>query len=426
MANERQTESDPPKNDSGARRIKIGGFIFLVVAVVASIYWWIFMRHYVSTDDAYARADSAMVSARIPGTILKVFVDNDFAVQTGQPLIELDSADYKVAVDKAKAALDVDEAELKSAEIMVPPVNIQTSSKVEAAEAALKAAQDAEAQTRHNVQQLRDTRAAAAADLAQAERDYKRFEALSASGAGTQRQREQAQTTYDRAKPQLRAVDSQIAALESALAAASQQVNRARAQLQTARSELSNVDVQLHTVEALKAKRDKSMADLEAARLNLSYCVIAASIEGYIAQKNIQVGDRIQPGQALMAVVPLSKIYGEANFKETQLTNVRIGQPASISADIYPGYAYTGKVVGIRAGTGAAFSLIPPENATGNWIKVVQRIPVRIELDKPPPPDRPLRVGASLDVTINVADRSGSYLLQPPPAQALSSTSQKP
>ena len=168
------------------------------------------------------------------------------------------------------------------------------------------------------------------------------------------------------------------------------------------------------------------MAELEAARLNLSYCVISAPIEGYIAQKSIQVGDRVQPGQALMAVVPLGRIYVEANFKETQLTNVRIGQPASISADIYPGYEYKGKVTGIRAGTGAAFSLIPPENATGNWIKVVQRIPVRIELDQPPPPDHPLRVGASLDVSIDVADRSGSYLLQPTPAQALTHSSQKP
>jgi membrane fusion protein (multidrug efflux system) len=426
MANGEIAGLERPNNNTRNRRIKIGAFSTLVLAVVMGTYWWVFMRNYVSTDDAYARADSSIVSVRVPGNILKVFVDNDFAVQTGQLLIELDPADYKVAVDKAKAALDQDEAELKSAQIMVPPVNIQTSSHVEGSEAALKAAQDTEAQTRHNIEQLRNSRAAAAADLAQAERDYKRFESLSASGAGTQRQSEQAQTGYDKAKAQLRAVDAQIAALESAFSAASEQVTRARAQLQTARSERANVDVQFHKVEALKAKRDKSMADLEAARLNLSYCEIVAPIDGYIAQKNIQVGDRVQPGQALMAVVPLSRIYIEANFKETQLTDVRLGQPASISADIYPGYAYTGKVAGIRAGTGAAFSLIPPENATGNWIKVVQRIPVRIELDQPPTQDRPLRVGASLDVTINVADRSGPYLLQPTPAQALSSTSQKP
>ncbi len=384
------------------------------------------MRNYVTTDDAYARADSAMVSARVPGTIISVLVDNDFAVQTGMPLVELDPADYRVAVNRAKAALDSDEAELKAAEILVPPVNIQTSSRVEAAEAVLKAARDSESQTRHNLEQLKNSRAASAADVIQAGRDYKRFDALSVSGAGTQRRSEEAQTANDKAKAQLRGADAQIAAAESAVSGSVQQVSRAKAQLQAAISERSNVDVQLNKVESLKAKRDKSMAELEAARLNLSYCVISAPIEGFIAQKSIQVGDRVQPGQALMAVVPLGRIYVEANFKETQLTNVRIGQPAAILADIYPGYEYKGKVAGIRAGTGAAFSLIPPENATGNWIKVVQRIPVRIELDQPPPPDHPLRVGASLDVSIDIADRSGSYLLQPAPPQALTQSSQKP
>ncbi len=426
IINEEPTEFKRGANNSGARRIKIGGFIALVAVVLAIVYWWVFKRNFVSTDDAYARADSAMVSTRVPGNVLMVLVDNDFAVRAGQPLIELDPTDYKVSVDRAKAVLDEAEANLKAAEIMIPPVNVQTSSRVEGAEASFKASQDTLSQTRHGIEQLKNSRSASAADFAQAQRDFKRFESLSAAGAGTERQREQAQTGYDKAKAHLKAIDSQIAALESSFAAVSQQVNRAKAQLQSARSELANVDVQLHKVEALRAKRDKSMAELDAARLNLSYCDIAAPIEGYIAQKNIQVGDRVQPGQALMAVVPLSKIYVEANFKETQLTDVRIGQPASISADIYPGYAYTGKVTGIRAGTGAAFSLIPPENATGNWIKVVQRIPVRIELDKQPPPDHPLRVGASLDVTVNVADSSGSHLLQTAPAIARSPSSEKP
>ena len=159
------------------------------------------MRNYVTTDDAYARADSAMVSARVPGTIISVLVDNDFAVQTGMPLVELDPADYRVAVNRAKAALDSDEAELKAAEILVPPVNIQTSSQVEAAEAVLKAAQDSESQTRHNLEQLKNSRAAAAADVIQAGRDYKRFDALSVSGAGTQRRSEEAQTANDKAGP---------------------------------------------------------------------------------------------------------------------------------------------------------------------------------------------------------------------------------
>ncbi|HYA42773.1 MAG TPA: HlyD family secretion protein [Syntrophobacteraceae bacterium] len=426
MTNEQPAGPERSNNNARARRIKIGGFVLLVAAVAAGIYWWVFIRNYVTTDDAYARADSAMVSARVPGTVLKVFVDNDFAVSTGQPLVELDPADYKAAFDKAKAEFEEGKAKLKSAEIMVPPVNVQTSSQVEASEAALKAAEDTETQTRHNIEQYKDNRAAAAAELIQSERDFKRFEILSASGAGTQRQQEQAQTAYDKAKAQLKAVDAQIAALESSLAAASQQVARARAQLQSAISQRANVDVQIHEVEAIRAKGDKSAAELEAARLNLSYCTICASIEGYIANKNIQVGDRIQPGQALMAVVPLSRVYVEANFKETQLTDVRVAQPASVSADIYPGYSYTGKVAGIRAGTGAAFSLIPPENATGNWIKIVQRIPVRIELDQPPPQDHPLRVGASLEVTINVSDRSGTHLLPMASAKDPLRSSEKP
>jgi membrane fusion protein (multidrug efflux system) len=426
MPNDEPREQERSNNKARTRHIKTGGLILLVTAVVAGVYWWVFMRNYVTTDDAYAKADSAMVSARIPGTVLKVFVDNDFAVSPGQPLIELDPADYKTAFDKAKAALDEDEAQLQAAEIMVPPVNVQTSSQIESAEASLKAAMDTESQTRHNIQQMRDNREAAVAESNQSERDCKRFDALSAAGAGTQRQREQAQTACDKARAQLRAVDAQIAALESALAAASQQVNRARAQLQTAKSERANVDVQIHKVEALRAKRDKSKAEFEQARLNLSYCAINVPIEGYIANKNIQVGDRIQPGQALMAVVPLGQVYVEANFKETQLTDVRIGQPASISADIYPGHLYTGRVTGIRAGTGAAFSLIPPENATGNWIKIVQRIPVRIELDQPPLEDHPLRVGASLEVTITVADKSGSRLLPIASATPPLSSSEKP
>ena len=159
MANEEKIDPEQPSESTRNRRIKIGAISILVLAVVVLIYWWVFMRNHVSTDDAYARADNAVVSSRVSGNVLTVFVDNDFAVQAGQPLIELDPADYKVAVDKAKAALDADDAELKGAEIMVPPVNVQTSSQVESAEAALKAAQDTESQTRHNLEQLRNSRA---------------------------------------------------------------------------------------------------------------------------------------------------------------------------------------------------------------------------------------------------------------------------
>ncbi len=426
MANEQPTEPKNSKMGGRARQIRIGALVLLVLLIGVGIYWWFFIRNYVSTDDAYAKADSAMISSRIPGTVIKVSVHNDYSVRTGQPLVELDPTDYKVAVDKAKAALDQVTAELKAAEIMVPPVGVQTSSNVAAAQAALSGAMDTVTQTRHSIDQLKESRAAAAAQLALASRDRQRFAALSEKGAGTQRRQEQAQTEYETAKARVSGIDAQIAAAKASLGAASQQVARLEAQLRGAKSQRSNVSVQIRKVEALQAHRDRLKAELRGARLQLSYCTIHAPLDGYVAEKSVQVGDRIQPGQALMAVVPLKEIYVEANFKETQLTDVRIGQPATVNADIYPDHTYKGKVVGIRAGTGAAFSLIPPENATGNWIKVVQRIPVKIEFDKPLPPDYPLRVGASLEVSVNVKNKKGPLLLHPTWTQASSASPGKP
>jgi len=160
----------------------------------------------------------------------------------------------------------------------------------------------------------------------------------------------------------------------------------------------------------MKAMKDRLKIESKAAKLILSYCRIKAPISGYITRKHVQVGNHIQPGMPFLAIVPIKEIYVQANFKETQLRDVRLGQPVKIHADIYPDFTYHGKVVGIGAGTGAAFSLLPPENATGNWIKVVQRIPVRIQLTPPPPREHPLRVGLSLEVTIFTNDRRGAFL----------------
>ena len=164
------------------------------------------------------------------------------------------------------------------------------------------------------------------------------------------------------------------------------------------------MDIEVQQLESLKARRDQARAELEQAKLNLSYCTIRAPLSGSVAQRNVQVGDRLSVGQPIMAVVPLQAAYVEANYKETQLTHVRVGQHAAITADIYPSHTYHGRVAGIAAGSGAAFSLLPPENATGNWVKVVRRVPVRIYLDKPPPPEYLLRVGLSLEVTIDIGN----------------------
>ncbi len=390
------------------RWVVLGMITFLLLG---SGYWWEFMRNRVSTDNAYVKADSAQLSSRTPGTVLRVFVENDFPVENGQVLLELDPADYKVALAKAQAQLAQDEAEVQGAEVAVAQIDQQTTAQVTAAEAFLQAARDNELEARHRIDELENRQVAASSDLSLTKKDFERFENLYRQGAVPERQQDQARNAFNRAKAQSGATDAQRAAARAALAAATESVGRARAQRDAAQSERSNVEVQRYRVASLKGKRDKSRAELEAAHLNLSYCTITAPILGVIAQKNIQVGDRIQPGQALMAVVPLQEIYVEANFKETQLTNVRLGQRAKINADVYPGYSYGGRVIGVRAGTGAAFSLLPAENATGNWIKVVQRIPVKIQFDGPVSPDRPLVVGMSLDVTIETSDKNGSMLM---------------
>jgi multidrug resistance efflux pump len=155
---------------------------------------------------------------------------------------------------------------------------------------------------------------------------------------------------------------------------------------------------------------EQAQAMLEGAKLDLSYTVLRAPVTGIITRKSVHVGNRIQPGEPLMALVPTDRLYITANFKETQLTEVRVGQPAEVEADIYPGYVYKAHVDSISVGTGAAFALLPPENATGNWVKVVQRVPVKVVLNQPPPPDKPLRMGLSVEVTIDINNTTGPLL----------------
>jgi len=385
--------------------------IVLVGTALISAYWWFFLRNRVSTDDAYVKADSAMVSTRVPGTIQRLLVDNDDFVAEGAVLFDLDPADYQKEVNKRRAALGRTEADIEVSQVTVELTDSLTQAQVEVAQAMLKGAQDKEREARHRLDELQQHRASAEAEYTQTRRDYQRYSNLLKTGAGSQQQRDKASTAYKKATAQLEAVDAQIAAAKASLAAALQDIKRAQAQLQSAMADRLQVSVEKNKLASLIAKRLEMQADLQIAELNLSYCTVKAPITGYIAQRRIQVGDRVQPGQALLAVVPLQAVYVEANFKETELEHVRLGQPAKVHADIYPDFVYHGKVVGIRAGTGAAFSLLPPENATGNWIKVVQRVPVKIELDPMPPPDYPLRVGLSLEVTISTVDRSGPRLV---------------
>ncbi len=394
-------------------RAAFWGMVLLLLLIGGGIaaYWWFFLKERVSTDNAYVVADIARVSARVPGRVQRVMVENDQPVRKGQPLVELDPTDYRVALEKAEAILAKTEADISAAEALLNLTDRQTAAQVDAARTVPSETRDRRSELLHRLQELEKKKEAALADFQEAQREKKRFESLYEAQVIPKRQRDQVLTAFEKARAQLEAVDAEMAALRSSVQALEKTWSRARAQLEAAQSDRFQLRVQEHRLASLKAQRKEAKAVVEASRLNLSYCSVTAPISGYVAQKNVQVGEQVQAGQPLMAIVPLEEVYVEANFKETQLRDVRLGQPAEIRADMYPGYLFRGRVVGIRSGTGAAFSLLPPENATGNWIKVVQRIPVKIMLDSPPPSDRPLRVGTSLKVTIQTHDKSGGLLV---------------
>jgi membrane fusion protein (multidrug efflux system) len=406
-------EPEAEKVNNRNRMKKLGWVLVLlaVAAVLTGAYWVVVLRHRVTTDDAYVMADSARLSSRVPGSVLRVMVENDQPVTRGQVLVELDPRDYQAAVDQAAGALARIEAEIQATEISVSLTDTQKAAQLLETKAKLQETKEKKLEGRHKLEELQKKRVAANADLKKAGRDFKRYYSLLESGVVSEEQADRTRTNLVKAEAQIAAIDAELAAVRASIQASEQEVEQAQAQLQSAQGDLRQVEVLSHKLAALHGERQEARAKLEAAQLELSYCRITAPISGYIAQKNVQIGDHLQAGQPLMAVVPLQDIYVEANFKETQLENIRLGQPATFKADVYPNYTYHGKVVGIRAGTGASFSLLPPENATGNWIKVVQRVPVKIILDEPPSQDYPLRVGYSLHVTISTRDRSGRTLV---------------
>jgi membrane fusion protein (multidrug efflux system) len=406
-------DASAPKNNmrNHLKKLKLVGLGIVVVATAIALYWLLVLRYRVTTDDAYVHADSAQISSRVDGTVIEVMVDNDIPVERGQVLLQLDPRDFEVAVEQAEGILARTQAEVRAMEVSVSMTEVQTAAQLSKAEAQYQGSQDRKNEALHRLQQLRKQREGAHAEMTQTQRDYKRFETLYQSGVVPEERRDQTETAMVKARATVEATDAQIKALQASLKAIQQEVQQAQAQLKSVQAERQQVEVMKEKLAALYGQQKEAQSQLKAAQLDLSYTTVTAPISGYIAQKSIQVGDSVKKAQPLMAVVPLHEVYVEANFKESQLKNVRLGQPAIIEADIYPGYLYHGKVSGIRAGTGAAFALLPPENATGNWIKVVQRVPVKINLTEPPPSDRPLRVGLSLLVTISTRDRTGKVLI---------------
>ena len=345
--------------------------VVVVAGVAAGAYWWLHASHFVSTDNAYAAAEVAQVTPSIGGTVLEVLVKDTQAVKKGDVLVRIDPTDAKLALAQAEAELARATRRVKGYVANDGGLNAQVMAR--------------EADEKRAAAQL----LAAQADMERATIDLKRREALAKSGSVSGEELTQAQNAFAAAKAQLAsAVAAQAQARANREAAiGAKQVN---ATLIEGADGETNPEVLL-----AQARRDQAQVDLDRT-------TVLAPVDGVVAKRSVQIGQRVQAGAPLMAVVPVQQIYVDANFKEGQLGKVRVGQQVELQADLYSSdVKYKGVIVGFSGGSGSAFAAIPAQNATGNWIKVVQRLPVRIQLDAAELAQNPLRVGLSMHVTVD-------------------------
>jgi membrane fusion protein (multidrug efflux system) len=373
----------------------------LAAAAVAS--WWLNARNYESTDDAQIEGHLDLVSPRISGTVsyINPRVENNQFVEAGTLLLELDPRDYEAELEHAKADLDTRSAEARSATVNVPIANAISFGGLHSAEAAKEqATAGVEAEqanldaTQHKLQQDE-------AIYARAERDRVRYQALV-------EKREISRSDYDARETEAIAAAQAVEADRAAIVSREQTIAQARelvvgreAQVEAARSAPQQVTDARAKSDSATGHLEQARADLHTAQLNLSYTKIYAPVSGVIGRKTVELGHRIQPGQGLLVIVPVDDIWITANFKETQLKRMRADQSVTIRVDTF-GRDYKGKVESLPGAAGPLFSLFPPENATGNYAKVVQRFPVRLRLDKDQDAEHLLRPGMSVEPTVRV------------------------
>ena len=394
------------------RRRTIGLLAVGVVVLIAAAYGvhlWRYWDRHVSTDDAFVETHVSPVSARVRGSVLAVLVRDNQDVQAGAPLVRMDPRDFEVKVHQARAALATAQARLRAAAAGVPMTEDSTRSQVGLAEAsAAKAALGIDGAARaldERRSKLRARRAAvqaAQAEVAARQADFERA-GLDRSRVAALHEREltarqdidhannafktaaavleAARQRLDVASAEVAQAEAEVATQEVVLAQAGRQRDEAAHSLGDARSRRGEVTVRSAEAASAEAQLAEARAMLREAELNLEYTTITAPAAGRVTRRTVEVGQTVQPGQPLLAIVDLSNVWIIANYKETQLTDVRAGQRAAISVDTHPGLVFRARVDSIQSGTGSRFSLLPPENASGNYVKVVQRIPVKLVLE---------------------------------------------
>jgi membrane fusion protein, multidrug efflux system len=396
-----ETQDKTPTRTTALKRLLIVGLV--AVGLVGGLAYWLHARHYEFTDDAQIDGHFAQLSTRITGTVTYVnpLVENDRYVPAGTLLLELDPRDYEAALEHAKANLETKEAELHSAQLQIPITDTGAYSQLRLANAARQesVASVASAEADMTAAQHRVQQDQAVTD--RAERDRVRYEALV-------EKREISRSYYDARATEAVATAQTLESDRAAVAAAKQKVSQAQSLVaqrdaqvssaSTAPQRASDVRAQF---ESAQGELDQARADVHTAELNLSYTKVYAPVGGVVGHKTVELGHRVQPGQTLLTVVPVDDIWITANFKETQLRRMRPGEPVTLHVDTF-GRDYRGTVEDMAGAAGPLFSLFPPENASGNYVKVVQRFPVRIHIDHDQDPQHDLRPGMSVEATVRV------------------------
>jgi membrane fusion protein (multidrug efflux system) len=355
----------PPAASTRGRNFKVLAGVVAICAVGYASYWYLYARHFESTDDCYVDGDVVQITTEIPGTVIQLHADDTQSVARGQALLELDPADAEVSVSNAEANLA----------------------------RAVRTVRALFAQADQLRAEIRDREV----ELQQAEQDHERRTTLLSDGAVSS---EEFHHTQDR-----------VTEVRASLTAAQEQLKETTAQI-----DRTTIPTHPQVLAAIAAVRDASLA--------LRRTRITAPVPGVVAQRSVQVGQRVAAGTPLMGIVPLDAVWVDANFKEVQLREMRVGQPVTLRADMYGGAAeYHGKLVGLSAGSGTAFALLPAQNASGNWIKIVQRLPVRVALDPSELREHPLRIGLSVTARVDIQDTSGPLVSKqvrqiPIPSQA--------
>ena len=376
-----------PQGGSAARRFRILGAVVLLGLIGGGVHWFL-NRNFESTDNAVIDGDVVQISPRIGGAVLALAVSDNQLVRKGDMLLTIDARDYETAAASARAALANAEAQAAKSRVNQNFGLTTTTANLDQAQAGVESA-------RASVSQSQSQMIAATAEAERSRADLARYERLATVDFASKQRFEQAQADSRSASARLQAAQQGVKAAEGLL-------NQMLGKVDEAKTVPEQAAIRAAELQAAEAQVAAARAAVAQAELNLSYTRISAPADGIVTRRRVNVGDQVEKGGNLIALV-VGPPWITANFKETQITRMRVGQPVEIAIDAYPDRRLKGRVDSIQRGTGARFALLPPENATGNYVKVVQRVPVKIVFDPPPPPDLILPLGVSVTPTVDVA-----------------------